>query len=407
MGWLERLALLVFVSLCYLFRRRLHSHVFVIDRQPRQERSILRCSRALKEVGRRSQCRDGERSRKQHDEQCVRVQMLRGEHDPTLTRRSALSPLLCGLFFRARAAWQGDAVIDASDHDWLDEYLEHLRVERGLAHNTLEAYAHDLRVFGEYVSHLGETFASVRTEQIAAFLGTLSERKLGGRSQARYLSALRGLYRFLLAERHVAQDPTELLDAPRKRARLPSVLSQAEIERLLDAPDDNDPAGLRDKAMLYTMYASGLRVTELTTLSLDDLSREHGLVKVNGKGGKQRLVPIGDAACALIERYVVGVRNGWAAHGERALFVTVRGKAMRREVFWRLVRHYALSAGIDKPISPHKLRHSFATHLLEGGADLRAVQVMLGHSDISTTQVYTHVLTDHLKSVHQRHHPRG
>ncbi|MET0283324.1 MAG: site-specific tyrosine recombinase XerD [Polyangiales bacterium] len=298
-------------------------------------------------------------------------------------------------------------MLDASAHAWTDEYLEHLRVERGLAHNTLEAYAHDLRVFGEYLSQSGESLASVRTEQVASFLGTLGDRKLGGRSQARYLSALRGLYRFLLAERHVASDPTELLDAPRKTTRLPTVLTQDEIRSLLSAPDDNDPAGLRDKAMLFTMYASGLRVSELTGLLLQDLSREQGLVKVDGKGGKQRLVPIGDAACALVERYLVGVRAAWAKPNERALFVTVRGVAMRREVFWRLVRKHALTAGIGKPISPHKLRHSFATHLLEGGADLRAVQVMLGHSDISTTQVYTHVLTDHLKAVHARHHPRG
>ncbi len=290
---------------------------------------------------------------------------------------------------------------------WTDEYLEHLRVERGLAHNTVEAYAHDLRVFAEYVSHLNESLASVRTEHVAAFLGTLGDRKLGGRSQARYLSALRGLFRFLLAERHVVSDPTELLDAPRKQRRLPTVLTQREITQLLAAPDDNDPAGLRDKAMLYTMYASGLRVSELTGLALADLSRGQGLVKVEGKGGKQRLVPIGDAACALVERYLEGVRSGWAKPGEPALFVTVRGRAMRREVFWRLVKHHALSAGITKPISPHKLRHSFATHLLEGGADLRAVQVMLGHSDIATTQVYTHVMTDRLQAVHQRHHPRG
>jgi integrase/recombinase XerD len=324
---------------------------------------------------------------------------------------------LAGFFSRCTRRGKLPQMLDDSAHassrgdprasELTDEYLQHLRVERGLAHNTLEAYAHDLRVFAEYVSHLGESMASVRTEHVAGFLGTLGERKLGGRSQARYLSALRGLYRFLLAERHVASDPTELLDAPRKRARLPTVLTQDEVGRLLAAPDDNDPAGLRDKAMLFTMYASGLRVSELTGLLLEDLSREQGLVKVEGKGGKQRLVPIGDAVCALVERYLVGVRAAWAKPGERALFVTVRGVAMRREVFWRLVRRHALHAGIAKPISPHKLRHSFATHLLQGGADLRAVQVMLGHSDISTTQVYTHVLTDHLQSVHQRHHPRG
>jgi integrase/recombinase XerD len=388
-----------------------HSRVVLIGHQPREQHSILGLSRALKEVCRRSQCRDRKRSREQHEEQDIRVQMLRGEHDSTLTRQRCFPPLLCLLFFAVRHACQARAVTEDSAHEmslaWQAEYLEHLRVERGLAHNTLEAYAHDLRVFSEYLSHLGESVATVRTEQVAAFLGTLAERKIGGRSQARCLSALRGLYRFLLAERHLTQDPCELLDAPRKRQRLPSVLTQEEIMRLLAAPDANDPAGLRDQAMLFTMYASGLRVSELTGLTLDDLSREHGLIKVTGKGGKQRLVPIGDAVCALVERYLVGARAGWAAPGEQALFVTSRGTGMRRETFWKIVRRHALVAGIDKPISPHKLRHSFATHLLEGGADLRAVQVMLGHSDISTTQVYTHVLTDHLKAVHARHHPRG
>jgi len=309
----------------------------------------------------------------------------------------------------------------------LSDYLEHLRVERGLAHNTVEAYAHDLHAFVTYLSDRGETFASAGTELVAAFLGSLAtpppavsnargtgargapagRKKIGGRSQARYLSALRGLFRFLRKQRLVTMDPTELIDRPRATAGLPTVLSRAEVERLLAAPDVNDPAGLRDAAMLYTMYASGLRVSELVGLGLNDLSREQGLVKVTGKGGKQRLVPIGDLACALVEQYLVSARAAWADEGDPSLFVTPRGTGMTRQAFWKIVRRHAQVAGIVRPVSPHKLRHSFATHLLEGGADLRAVQVMLGHSDISTTQVYTHVLTDRLKAVHQRHHPRG
>ncbi|MDB4972319.1 MAG: xerD [Myxococcaceae bacterium] len=296
--------------------------------------------------------------------------------------------------------------LEGSD-DQLSDYLEHLRVERALAHNTVEAYAHDLREFASFLSRTGATLVSVDTEQVAQFLASLAERKIGGRSQARYLSALRGLYRFLRAQRQVERDPTELLDRPKPSKGLPTVLSRAEVTRLLDAPDLNDPAGLRDSAMLYTMYASGLRVSELVELVLDGFSRAQGLVKVTGKGGKQRLVPIGDVAAALVERYLAQVRPGWARPGEQVLFVTPRGHGMTRQGFWKIVRRHAINAGIMRPISPHKLRHSFATHLLEGGADLRAVQLMLGHSDIATTQVYTHVMTARLQDVHRRHHPRG
>lgn len=291
--------------------------------------------------------------------------------------------------------------------DQLSDYLEHLRVERALAHNTVEAYAHDLREFATHLNTCGATLADVSTEQVASFLGTLAARDIGGRSQARYVSALRGLYRFLRAQRRVEHDPTALLDPPNVGKGLPTVLSRAEVDGLLAAPDMNDPAGLRDAAMLYTMYASGLRVSELVGLALDGLSREQGLVKVTGKGGKQRLVPIGDVACALVERYLTQVRPAWAEAGEATLFLTSRRRGMTRQGFWKIVRRHALTAGIHRTISPHKLRHSFATHLLEGGADLRAVQVMLGHSDISTTQVYTHVMVDRLKEVHRRHHPRG
>jgi integrase/recombinase XerD len=343
------------------------------------------------------------------------VQLLDGEHASSVPQEACATRLACRLFFALSRPWHGAFVIGESTDDLLSDYLEHLRVERALAHNTVEAYAHDLREFMAYLSGTetvsaglsGDALVRVDTECIAGFLSTLSARKIGGRSQARYLSSLRGLFRFLRAQRHVARDPTELLDRPRSAPGLPTVLSRAEIDALLQAPDANDPAGLRDMAMLYTMYASGLRVSELVSLSLDGLSREQGLVKVTGKGGKERLVPIGDVACALVERYLERVRAGWARPGETVLFVTSRGHGMTRQGFWKIVRRHAVQAGIVRPISPHKLRHSFATHLLEGGADLRAVQVMLGHSDISTTQVYTHVMTDRLKAVHQRHHPRG
>jgi integrase/recombinase XerD len=303
--------------------------------------------------------------------------------------------------------WQGGYVSGQQISFGVDDYLEHLRVERGLSVNTQEAYAHDLR---EFVSHLeahGGVNQSISAEQIAEFLAALSQRGVGARSQARYLSALRGLCRYLRAEGHLASDPTELLDAPRKRARLPVVLTRDEIERLLAAPDSEKPAGLRDRAMLYTMYASGLRVSELVGLRRADIMLERGLLLARGKGDKQRLVPLGDAAVVWIERYLAKVRGAWAASTEPRLFVTPRGAGMTRQAFWKNIRRYAVMAGIVKSVSPHKLRHSFATHLLEAGADLRAVQSMLGHADISTTQVYTHVMTDRLRSVHGRYHPRG
>lgn len=303
--------------------------------------------------------------------------------------------------------WQARRVIEVNAHEALAEYLEHLHVERGLAHHTTDAYGRDLRDFAAYLEDAARTLAEVDAEDVASFLGSLAARGLGARSQARCLSSLRGWFRFMRAQRYIDRDATELIDAPRARKPLPSVLTQAEVERLLCAPDVNDPAGLRDAAMLYTMYASGLRVSELVTLPEDGLMRAQGLIKVRGKGGKERLIPVGDAACALVERYVVGVRAGWAKPGERALFVTPRGAGMTRQSFWKIVQRHARAAGIAKDVSPHKLRHSFATHLLEGGADLRAVQMMLGHSDIATTQVYTHVMVDQLKRVHARYHPRG
>lgn len=314
---------------------------------------------------------------------------------------------LCGLFFGVECTWQARRVNEVDPLDALAEYLEHLRVERGLAHNTTDAYGRDLRDFAVYLEDVGQHLPAVDAECVAAFLGTLSERGLGARSQARYLSSLRGWFRFMRAQRYIDRDPSALIDRPRARRPLPSVLTRAEVERLLCTPDVNNPAGLRDAAMLITMYASGLRVSELVTLPCDALMRAQGLIKVTGKGGKQRLVPIGDVACALVERYLVGVRPGWARAKEDALFVTPRGARMTRQGFWKLVQRHAQAAGIAKDVSPHKLRHSFATHLLQGGADLRAVQMMLGHSDIATTQVYTHVMIDQLKSVHERYHPRG
>jgi integrase/recombinase XerD len=290
---------------------------------------------------------------------------------------------------------------------WVDDYLEHLRVERALSAATLEAYAHDLRELCTYLAERGSDLGSAQLDELSGFLTALSDRRLGARSQARYLSAVRGLYKYLLRTRLVARDPTELLDAPRKTRRLPTLLGTGEVLALLDAPDTSTPAGIRDRAMLTLMYASGLRVSELVTLGVDDLRPADGLVRVLGKGEKQRLVPVSERAIEAVHEYLRAARGAWARPGERALFVTARGRGMTRQGFWKLLQRHAVNAGITKALSPHKLRHSFATHLLEGGADLRAVQTMLGHADISTTQVYTHVVADRLKSVHARYHPRG
>jgi integrase/recombinase XerD len=290
---------------------------------------------------------------------------------------------------------------------WVDDYLEHLKIERSLSAHTLEAYAHDLGAFVAHLERKNCAFATATADHVAEFLSGLTARGVSARSQARYLSALRGLFRYLRSVRQIAADPTELVEAPTKRARLPVVLSGDEIERLLAAPDASQPRGLRDQAMLCTMYACGLRVSELVSLRLADVAAERGLVKVTGKGEKQRLVPIGDAALQVLARYLTEVRGAWARPGEERVFVTPQGRGMTRQAFWKIVRRYTIAAGIVKPISPHKLRHSFATHLLEGGADLRAVQAMLGHADIATTQVYTHVAGRHLRAVHERYHPRG
>jgi integrase/recombinase XerD len=218
---------------------------------------------------------------------------------------------------------------------------------------------------------------------------------------------MRGFFRFLVQERRRDRDPTELLEGPQLLGKLPDVLNRDEVLRLLQAPSGDKPNRVRDRAMLHTMYASGLRVSELVDLDLGDVNLDDGFVSALGKGNKRRIVPLGAHARAALAEYLATVRPKWAKPSSRACFVTARGKAMTRQSFWAIVKKYARAAGITKPISPHKLRHSFATHLLAGGADLRSVQTMLGHADISTTQIYTHVSGEHLRKMHERYHPRG
>jgi integrase/recombinase XerD len=238
-------------------------------------------------------------------------------------------------------------------------------------------------------------------------LAALRDAGLSTRSQARFLSSLRGLYKHLVREELISNNPLDLLDSPKISRKLPSLLSGPEVLRLLAAPDVNDPRGMRDAAMLHTLYASGLRVSELVQLRLRDVDLRAGVLSAFGKGSKRRLVPIGAFAISAVEAYLGAVRGKWAKPRETRLFVTQRGTGMTRQAFWKNLKRYSVVAGIPRRVSPHMLRHSFATHMLEGGADLRVVQTLLGHTDISTTQVYTHVSVEHLRRLHQRFHPRG
>jgi integrase/recombinase XerD len=295
--------------------------------------------------------------------------------------------------------------------DALDRYFDHLKVERNLAAHSLESYARDLRQLAIWLAaeRRVEDVGEVTAEHITSFLIARTAQGVSSRSRARALSAMRGFFRFLRSERWLDVEPTASLESPRLAPALPHVIHVDDIDRLLAAPDRSDPRGLRDAAMIETMYSTGLRVSELVRLRLEDLDLRSGFLRATGKGRKQRLVPMGDAAIELLESYLTTARpaflrdRGAPAH----VFLTRLGRAMTRQGFWKLLCRYARAAGIRGPISPHKLRHSFATHLLERGADLRAVQAMLGHADISTTQIYTHISRARLLELYKRHHPRA
>lgn len=291
----------------------------------------------------------------------------------------------------------------------IDLFLDHVKIERGLARNSVLAYGRDLARFRRYTEQHGlDDAADIEPRHLLGYLVTLAEDKLAARSQARQLVSLRGLFRYLRAERHVPLDPTADLEPPRLGLRLPEILSVDEVDRLLRAPDDSTPRGLRDAAMIETLYATGLRVSELVSLRLADVNLDHGFLTTVGKGRKQRLVPVGEVACERLRQYLVEARPVFdRGRNAPALFLTHFGKPMTRQGFWKLLRGYALAQDIRKPISPHKLRHSFATHLIENGADLRAVQAMLGHADVGTTQIYTHLTRGRLGEVYRKHHPRA
>lgn len=292
----------------------------------------------------------------------------------------------------------------------VDLFLQHLKVERNLSPNTIEAYSRDLARFGRFLSaDKLERVERIDARDLTDYLLHLMEAELAARSRARALVALRGLFRFLVADRYLDSDPSETIDSPRTGRALPVVLGMEEVDRLLAAPPTDTVRGLRDRAMIATLYATGVRVSELVNMEHREVNLDRGYVRVMGKGRKQRMVPLGELACERIVEYLEGGRPILAKGRDDLpeLFLNNRQKALTRQGFWKLLGRYARGCGIQRAISPHKLRHSFATHLLERGADLRAVQAMLGHADITTTQIYTQVSRARLFEVYQKHHPRA
>jgi integrase/recombinase XerD len=289
-----------------------------------------------------------------------------------------------------------------NNRDWLDRFIGYARIERGLSANSLSSYTHDLAMYLEY---LGQTdILYVRAAEVSGFIRFLYDRGLKPRSAARALAAVRGLHRFLILEKATTENPTSVVEAPRAFVPLPHFLTLEEVDLLLAIPDPTDPFGLRDRAMIEVLYATGLRVSELVNLRADGVNVETGYVRCLGKGSKERIVPLGASACEAVKAYLA---RGRGPHPSETLFLTKKGRPLARTQFWALLKDYAARAGIKKNISPHILRHSFATHLLERGADLRAVQMMLGHAEISTTQIYTHVIRERLKQVYKSFHPRA
>jgi integrase/recombinase XerD len=289
----------------------------------------------------------------------------------------------------------------------LPTYLDHLAVERGLSPASLKAYRSDLEAFGLWLDRSKLSAARARREDLSRYMKDLKSRGLSARSAARALSAVRGFYGFAGAYLGFERDPTGDIVNPRAGLSLPKTLSEEEVDALLEAPDCARPLGVRDRAMLELIYASGLRVSEVVSLPRDRVDLSDGILRVTGKGGRERLIPFGKSAGKWLAVYLSQVRPGLDRKGSSSLFLTPRGTAMTRQRFWQLIRGYGRSAGIRSLLTPHRLRHSFATHLLEHGADLRALQMMLGHADISTTQVYTQVTRSRLRRVYDEYHPRA
>jgi integrase/recombinase XerD len=291
----------------------------------------------------------------------------------------------------------------------LDQYLHYILVEKGLSRNTLDAYSHGLNRFLDYLRRKGvQEVPNISKLDVRAFLLHLKRQELSTKTVVRNLAAIRSFFQFLTREGILEVNPIEELESPKIEKKLPEILTLKEVEQLLEQPNSQTPTGLRDRAMLEVLYATGMRVSELIQLPIQQVSLEGGYVIVFGKGSKERIIPLGSEAMKWVALYLKTARERLAKGKERpCLFINRSGRGMSRQQFWKNIKTYGRRAGIWKRISPHLLRHSFASHLLERGADLRSVQMMLGHADISTTQIYTHVTGDRLKKIHQRYHPRG
>lgn len=301
--------------------------------------------------------------------------------------------------------------IPANEQKLLEQFIDHLWMEYGLTENTLSAYRNDLAGFSAWLTANNNSLTSVSTSDVQLYLASKFEQGYKSRSSARLLSTLRRFYAWLLRDKRINQDPTRLLESPKAERPLPVSLNEEQVVNLLDAPDTGNDIGYRDRAMLELLYATGLRVSELVNLQQSQVSIEPGVLRIMGKGNKERLVPVGEVALDWLAAYTRHVRPSLLQNKSsttNAVFVTQRGKAMTRQAFWYMIKRHAVHAGIDpEKLSPHTLRHAFATHLLNHGADLRVVQMLLGHSDISTTQIYTHVADQRLRDLYKQHHPRA
>jgi len=291
----------------------------------------------------------------------------------------------------------------------LDSFLAYLAVEKGLSKNTLESYGRDVRKFVLYLEeNKVSSVQNIKYEIILDFLSHFKKQGFSDTTTVRTIVSIKQFFKYLLVEKIIKEDPTSQIRTPRMKKSIPGVISLEEVERILASPDESTPEGIRDTAMLEVLYATGVRVSELIGLKLNDVNFEMGFIVVYGKGSKERIVPMGGQALEKLKPYMELSRPALLKTKEsKALFVTRRRKGMTRQGFWKLIKTHAINSGISKNISPHTLRHSFATHLLERGADLRSIQIMLGHSDISTTQIYTHVESERLKEIHKKYHPRS
>ena len=287
-----------------------------------------------------------------------------------------------------------------------DRFINYLRIERGLADNTIQSYSRDISGFLSYLEERGISPLDLSRDHVTKYIGLLRSR-MSERSVARNQSSIKMFYRFLVSEGEIKESPVRLLESVKLPRKLPEILNHDEVDLLLSKPDISTTLGLRDKAMLELLYATGLRVSELINLRVININMEAGFVRSLGKGSKERMIPMGEKARIALQEYISQGRESFLKKGNSSyLFLNSRGKRLSRQGFWKIIKKYGIIANISKKITPHRLRHSFASHLLEGGADLRSVQIMLGHADISTTQIYTHVTRERLKKVHEKYHPR-